>query len=229
MDRPTGRHVFYSLEDHFGNNALFSDSGQVDTLHQFSEFCAKCVWSVRRAALFCLIVTGLGSCDAGSDSAPVVTADAAIAQHCGGDGFLTTEMFGALQTRLQWTAAELECEGMPRPNGDGARLRFAGQLGDGQQLAFIIALPGLRRGEMATELATTVTIIEEGSGRFFSTATADICWTDITRLDLIGASASNYLVDGNLYCVAPLTQVNGDSDILIRDLEFRGLLDWDAA
>jgi len=216
------------LGDHFGNNALFSDSGQVDTLHEFSEFCAKYARAMPQAALFWAIVMGLGGCQADGVSAPSVTAEATVTYHCGADGFLTTDMFGALQTHVHWTAAQLECEGMPRPNGDGARLRFAGQLGDGQELAFIIALPDLRRGEKGTELATTVTLIEEGSGRFYSTATSAVCWTDITLLERVDASDGNYQIGGTLYCVAPLTQVNGDSDILIRDLEFRGQLDWNA-
>jgi len=216
------------LGDHFGNNALFSDSGQVDTLHEFSKFCAKSSRALLRAGLCTAIAAGLSSCDAGGDTAPVSPAAAAVIPRCGSDGYLATEIFGALQARLEWTTTELECGGMPRPNGDGARLRFAGPLGDAQQLTFIIALPDLRRGATATELATTVTLIEEGSGRFFSTASTDICWTDITRLEAVHASDSHYQIGGNLYCVAPLTQVNGDSDILIRDLEFRGLLDWEA-
>lgn len=114
---------------------------------------------------------------------------------------------------------------MPRPDGDGARLRFAGGLSD-RQIAFIIALPGLRRGVMSKELPTTVTLIEEGGGRFFSTVDQDLCWTDILELEADDRSEENYRISGRLYCVAPLTQVNGESDVLIPELEFRGQLDW---
>ncbi len=174
---------------------------------------------------FCALVAAVYGCSPDSSPAPAIAQPAIPGYDCGSDGFLATELFGALQVDLQWAAAELECEGMPRPDGDGARLRFAGELG-GRPLAFIIALPGLRRGIMSKELATTVTLIEEGGGRFFSTAERDICWTDILQLEAVDGSERNYRISGQLYCMAPLTQVNGESDVLIRELLFRGQLDW---
>ena len=175
-----------------------------------------------------MLTAVLCGCSAESDSDPAAELAAAAGHACGMDGFLSTELFGALQVRLQWSAADLECEGMPRPGGDGARLRFAGDA-NGTRIAFIIALPGLQRGIAASELPTTVTVIEEGGGRFFSTADSNICWTDIAELESTDASETNFRIAGRLYCVAPLVQVNGESDVLIRDLEFRGLLHWGAS
>ena len=130
---------------------------------------------------------------------------------------------------LNWNGGEFECQGMPRPDGDGARLRFAGPRDDGRQIAFIIALPELRRGAAGTELSSKVTVIEEGQGRFFSTADTDLCWTDIGDIAHVAGTDAVFSISGNLYCVAPLVEVNGDSDVLIRDLRFRGLLDWNAS
>lgn len=225
MDRPTCHHVFCSLPHHFGNNASISDLDRGITLQEFSEFCAKWGLLRRGVAVFWVLTAALSGCSADSDSALPVAPAAAPANRCGSDGFLATELFGALQARLQWNAADLECEGMPRPDGDGARLRFAGDL-EGRQIAFINALPDLRRGVAGKELPSMVTVIEEGSGRFFSTVDSNVCWTDIAELEAIDPSDANYRIGGRLYCVAPLTQVNGASEILIRDLEFRGLLTW---
>jgi hypothetical protein len=183
-----------------------------------------------RHALISVLLTSIAACEPGGESEASVMAEPDISYQCGEDGYLATELFGALDSELHWSAADLACEGMPRPNGDGARLRFAGSASDGRQLAFIIALPELRRGETGTEYQSNVTIIEEGdAARFFSTADSGICWTDITGLESRGDSGADYAISGTLYCVAPLTQVNGDSDVLIRDLEFRGLLDWNAS
>lgn len=179
-----------------------------------------------QAALLWALLALLSGCQASHESGASAGPDAATLP-CGKDGFLNTELFGALQGPLQWSAADLECEGMPRPHGDGARLRFAGKAGEMQALAFIIALPDLRRGSTGREMRTTVTVIEEGGGRFFSSADNDICWTDVTRLEAL--DEARFAIDGELYCLAPLIEVNGASEVLIRDLEFRGLLDWNAS
>lgn len=119
---------------------------------------------------------------------------------------------------------------MPRPNGNGARLRFAGTAGeDAQKIAIIIAIPGLRRAQEGSELASNVTLIEEGRGQFFSTANLDNCLTDITELDAIDDSQDRYAIGGVLYCVSPLAQINGDSSVTIVELHFVGLLDWTAS
>lgn len=144
-------------------------------------------------------------------------------------GFLITELYGAIDAQIDWTSAGLDCEGMQRPAGSGARLRFAGDLDAGQRIAFIIALPGLKAGQAGQELPSNVTLIEEGAGRFFNTAEKDICWTDITAVDRVAGSDSRFGIAGNLYCVAPLIEVNGDSEISIPDLRFRGIVDWNAS
>lgn len=178
-------------------------------------------------------MTALSGCQSASNSSPPVDAATAADNRCGEAGFLTTQLYGALETGVQWDAADLECEGMRRPDGMGARLRFAGITDDGHRVAFIIALPGLQPGVTGSEFGSKVTLIEEGNGRFFSSAELDICWTDIVDLqglDHGDASAqSRFAIHGNAYCVAPLAEVNGAAAVMIRDLEFRGLLDWNAS
>lgn len=148
---------------------------------------------------------------------------------CSEDGRLRTELFGALAGPLDWSAGEFECSGMPRPNGEGARLRFAGQVvGADRRVAVIIALPDLERGVADVELGSKVTLIDEGSGRFFSTWDLDSCWTDITFLESSDESDERFKIGGTLYCLAPLAEVHGESSVLISELEFLGALDWSA-
>jgi len=116
---------------------------------------------------------------------------------------------------------------MPRPEGQGARLRFAGQSGE-TPIAIIVAIPGLERGATARELGSNVTVIEEGSGRFFSTAGLGSCWTDILEQDETDDGGNGYFVAGTLYCIAPLAEINGDSSVTLRELRFGGYLDWGA-
>ena len=149
------------------------------------------------------------------------------ARGCDESGYLRTSFYGELSGPVDWSAGHLVCEGMPRPNGEGARLRFAGKSGD-LAIAIIVAMPELERGSTARELASNVTGIEEGSGRFFSTSGLESCWTDIDSQQRIDEDTDVYFVAGTLYCIAPLAEVNGDSSVTVRELRFGGRLDWSA-
>ena len=134
-----------------------------------------------------------------------------------------------MTTEIDWHGENFDCEGMPRPDGEGARLRFAGSAGGGMQgLSFIIALPELERDESARELASNVTVIAEGNGRFFSTPGLDSCWTDIDMRPAVAESPDRYVVSGIVYCISPIPEVNGTSSISIEELRFSGRLDWGA-
>jgi len=161
--------------------------------------------------------------------APFLPTPAAKAGGCGDSGYLRTTLYGSFEGEIDWSSDELDCEGMPRPEGAGARLRLAGTAANGMQsLAFIIAMPALQRGTTAAELASNVTVIEEGSGRFFSTSGLESCWTDVDVQANIEDASDRYSITGTLYCIAPLPEVNGDSSVLLRELQFNGLLDWSA-
>lgn len=147
---------------------------------------------------------------------------------CGDNGFLIAEVYGAISASLDWRGANLVCEGMPRPEGRGARLRFAGTV-DEHPIAIIVAMPELTRQSAGEELASNVTLIEEGSGRFYSTADLDVCLTQIDTMEALDDGGKRHSVTGNVYCVSPLAEVNGDTSISINELSFTGLLDWSAS
>lgn len=146
---------------------------------------------------------------------------------CGDDGSLTATLYGALSGDVAWQADNMYCEGMPRPNEAGARLRFAGKAGDpALAIAFIVAIPALERGATATELPSVVTVIEEGRGRFFSTPDLDSCWTDINAQNALDDSSGTFAIDGELYCISPVPEVNGETSVSIEEMRFSGLVDW---
>ncbi len=191
------------------------------------------------AALFaCLTLAGCGA-EPPEESPPAAAeppAEASFlpdassgAQDCGEAGRLEVDLFGALEGEVRWTAADLRCEGMPRPDGAGARLRFAGPFGaDGQPIAFIVAVPSLAQGETGTELPSNVTLIAEGQGRFFSTPDLDGCWTDIASQTPLAAEGQ-YSIDGQIYCISPIPDVNGSGSVSIDEFSFSGLVDWTAS
>jgi hypothetical protein len=176
----------------------------------------------------------LAACEAPVTAADESAAADTLAPGCIADGQLSVQLYGSVRTTLAWEGAELECDGMIRPEDEGARLRFAGPLPaaepgvEQRSLAIIFGIPDLREGETARELPTNVTFIEEGVGRFFSTQDTDSCWTDVMVQERITAGGpAEYRIGGVLYCVAPLAELNGSSSINFTDIEFTGRLSWE--
>jgi hypothetical protein len=169
------------------------------------------------------------ACDDVTEPEPAtfLPAPATAASGCVSGGYLRGTLFGALDGEIDWSDSEFDCEGMPRPDGAGARLRFAGS-GGGQALALIIAMPDLEQGAAAAELPSNVTIIEEGSGRFFSTPGLESCWTDIDAQTPVDDATDTYAISGTLYCITPVPEVNGDSSVSLRELHFGGQVNWSA-
>jgi hypothetical protein len=192
-------------------------------LQNFSDIAREAARrAIRRGPIVAFLLTMLAACSdpAGDGPEPVGA--------CGAEGGLKAELFGGLETVLDWKPDQLECQGMPRPHAAGARLRFSGTAMSGSestQLAFIFGIPGLERGKAARELPTNVTVIDEGQGRFFATQDTDSCWSDINSQEET-ATASKYVISGMLYCVAPLAELNGDGSISLSEVHFTGLLDW---
>ncbi len=150
---------------------------------------------------------------------------AEVTTTCSEAAHLSGDMTGAIETRFAYTADALDCESMRRPDNAGARLRFVGGSGT-DRLSVIIAIPGLVRGEPGSELASNVTVTVEGSGRFFSSADLESCWTDVNAQDPI--DDAQYAISGEVYCIAPLAELNGSGAVTIARLSFSSTLDWDA-
>jgi len=166
-----GRDVFCSYGLHFGINAPSSDHSRFNRLQIFTRKCAETRCFTAWLAVLVATAIALAACKP-TDKSHVEPAqeEPTAVMSCGDAGYLRGQLYGAIPVSLDWGAKDVNCEGMPRPNGRGARLRFAGSAtGDKQQLAIIIAIPDLGRGTLGLELASNVTVIEEGGGRFFST------------------------------------------------------------
>jgi hypothetical protein len=231
MREPTGRFNFCEYLADFGNNALYSDINRPDTLQIIQEKSPAVREFALKFALLLTLVTVISACApaANTASAPATMGEKDVL-NCGTDGYLRAQLYGALTATLAWDRNDLECTGMPRPEGRGARLRFAGTgPGEDQRLAIIIAIPELTREALGTEYRSNVTLIEEGAGRFFSTPNLDNCLTDVTSLTALDDAGGRFSIGGTLYCVTPLPEVNGSSSVSFSDMHFMGLVDWSSS
>jgi len=144
---------------------------------------------------------------------------------CGDAGLLSGSLSGAIHVQLDWTDDKLRCESMPRPDSEGVRLRFSGEIG-AERLAIIIALPTLDAEDTGDGFDSNVTITVEGSGRFFSTPNLGTCWTDIATNEPLYDAEDVFTIVGSLSCVGPLGEINGDAFVDVRDLHFSGVANW---
>lgn len=232
MGTPTGRSIFCYSRPHFGNNAPSSDNHRPDTLQRIQKKCAKPRHFRPQIGLWLIAAAALAACKPAEQERPTPTTagETGVVLRCGDAGELQGQLYGAIAGQLEWDKHNLECSGMPRPEGRGARLRFAGTLQDSdRRIAIIIAIPELGRETLGNEYPSNVTIIEEGNGRFFSTPNLENCLTDITQLDAHDDSGDSYSLGGLLYCVSPLPEVNGESSVSVPEIRFQGLLDWSSS
>lgn len=166
----------------------------------------------------------IAACEPNTIEAPDVTTTP-IESGCGDNTSLQTSLFGGIETSVSWSGSELECESMPRPDGQGIRLRLAGDV-LGERLAFIVAFPELRRGQHSLETPANVTVTVEGTGRFFSTPGLESCWTEIDAQDPVPEHSGQYSMHGTLVCIAPLGEVNGEATLSIPSMTFATIVQW---
>ena len=178
--------------------------------------------------LACILMAACnGPAPIAAETAPEETGDAA----CIEDGRLSVDLYGSIRASIDWQSDGLTCTGMPRPDNKGARIRMSGALGTGDEdrvLAFILGIPDLQIGQTGSELPTNVTLIEEGAGRFFGSRDTSDCWTDVSGQDSIDANDERtYRIEGTLYCVSPLAELNGNASVTFTELKFVGSLNWE--
>ena len=172
-----------------------------------------------------LLLSALGACGPAAVEQPAPS-PALVGSGCGENGALQTALFGSLETTVSWLGSEMICESMLRPDGQGIRLRFAGDV-VGERLAIIIAVPSLVSREPAAGLPSNVTITVEGSGRFFSTPNLDSCWMDVISQTAVPGKDDSYAISGTLYCLSPLGEVNGDTAVSVPELSFTTIVNWE--
>ena len=167
----------------------------------------------------------LCACKAAAEAETLPPPTVLEAPGCGSDGALEGSLVGGIETSINWSADDMVCESMPRPNGEGLRLRFSGEV-SGERLAIIIAMPGLVADQSGVEIPSNVTLTVEGSGRFFSTPSLATCWTEIDSQTALPDEENSYAVLGRLFCIAPLGEVNGDAAVSIPELSFSTIIRW---
>jgi hypothetical protein len=148
------------------------------------------------------------------------------------DGFLRGRFFGALSLAADWSGADLICDGMQRPDGEGVRLFFASGRPGGGRISVLIGIDGRPERLIGEERPANVTVIDERSGRFFAASGPGRCWASIDSVTSLSHDLpppAGYRIAGLVYCVGALPSVGDRSSVTIGDLHFAGRVTSDEA
>ena len=138
------------------------------------------------------------------------------------DAYLSGVVYGAVERTIEWRGTDMSCEGGPRPDGDGLRLVFAAPVdARGARLVFVVAIAGPIDGMTSNERAVNVTVIDESTARFYSSAGQERCWTSV---DSLVRYDDRLRLGGELYCSGSLPSVSDGSSITLGDFRYSGSL-----
>jgi hypothetical protein len=143
-----------------------------------------------------------------------------------GNGYLRARVRGALNLDIDWSNAQIECDGGPRSDGSGIRMSFVGpQRADGRRLRMVFGVNAVHEGRSGRALPTNLTVIVEGGQRLYATRGEDRCTVDSLRQQRLtdaGAKARSYRIVARGFCVAPASTLNETEHILVSRFDFAG-------
>jgi hypothetical protein len=148
-----------------------------------------------------------------------------------GDGYLRARVRGAVTLDLDWKNEQMQCEGGPRPSGNGVRVSIAGpERGDGRRLRFVFGIGGVGEGAEGNALRTNVTMMFEGEKRMFATLGDDKCTVDTLsqqRVETLGAGHAIYRVEARGFCVGPASSLTRQERLFITSFDFAGRVEFE--
>ena len=181
----------------------------------------------------CVAALGVASAQAAyagppteSAAKPVVTTGCFSA----GDGYLRARLRGALDLDLDWKDPQMQCEGGPRPSGNGVRVSIGGPArGEGRRIRFVFGIGGVAEGQGGETLRTNVTILFEGEERVFATLGDDKCTVDSLtqrRVESLGTDRAVYRVEARGFCLGPATSLSRGERVLLTSFDFAGRVEF---
>jgi hypothetical protein len=147
-----------------------------------------------------------------------------------GDGYLRARMRGAVSLDLDWKDAQMQCEGGPRPSGNGVRVSIGGPLrAEGRRIRLVFGIGGVGEGRGGEALRTNVTILFEGEKRVFATQGDDKCTVDSLtqqRVETLGPGLAVYRVVARGFCLGPATSLSRDERLFLTSFDFAGRVEF---
>jgi hypothetical protein len=147
-----------------------------------------------------------------------------------GGGYLRARIRGALDLDLNWKDAEMQCEGGPRPSGNGIRVSIGGpERGNGHRIRLVFGIAAVTEGLGGDNLRTNVTILFEGEKRIFATKGDDKCTVDSLsqeRVESLEPNKAVYRVTARGFCLGPATSLSQEERLILTSFDFAGRVEF---
>ncbi len=147
-----------------------------------------------------------------------------------GGGYLRARIRGALDLDLNWKNGDMQCDGGPRPSGNGVRVSIGGPGGaDGHRIRLVFGVAGITEGRGGQNLRTNVTILFEGEKRIFATKGDDKCTVDSLtqeRVESFAADRATYRVTVRGFCLGPATSLSREERLVLTSFDFAGRVEF---
>ena len=177
------------------------------------------------ASLLALVLAAMPA--GGTSPSPTIRTTGCLAA---GDGYLRARVRGALDLDLDWKDAQMQCDGAPRPSGNGVRVSIGGPLrGEGRRIRLVFGIGGLAEGASGATLPTNVTLLFEGENRLFATLGDDKCTTDSVtqnRVETLGDHRAIYRIVARGFCIGPASNPPHTERVIITSFDFAGRVEF---
>jgi hypothetical protein len=131
------------------------------------------------------------------------------------EGRLKARISGEIDAEIDWSPPTPQCLGGLRPDGDGVRLIYRGDVPGQGPVLVIIGIGPLRAGANAKDVPANLTVVREGAGHFYATQGDDKCAMDEVRQEPLGGDGHTFRLTGRGYCTQPARAVGGDGVVLV--------------
>lgn len=189
---------------------------------------AEIRWRVPLAAsVIALTAAACGHAEEHAAEKAVTTAAPMDPANCvpADEGALRARLQGEIDAEIEWGAESAHCLGGVRPQGDGVRLLYRGTTGATGPLLIVFGLAPLRAGESARNVPTNLTLVREGTGRFYATRGQDKCAFDEIRQTPVEGAPNLHRLEGRGYCTQPARALAGDGAVLVSRFDVVAIVD----
>ena len=179
--------------------------------------------------------TGIGTgASAGTSPGAGTSAGAAVRMPSGqqarcvpaDEGRLKARLSGEIDTEIDWSPPTPQCRGGLRPEGEGVRLIYQGEIPGQGPLLVVIGIGPLAAGASARNVPANLTLVREGAGRFYATQGDDKCAMDEVRQEPVGGQGHTYRLTGRGYCTQPARAVGGEGLVLVPRFDVSAIVDY---
>jgi hypothetical protein len=142
------------------------------------------------------------------------------------EGRLKARLSGGIDAEIDWSPPTPQCRGGLRPDGEGVRLIYKGDIPGQGPLLVVIGIGPMRAGASTTNVPANLTLVREGAGRFYATQGDDKCAMDEVRQEPVGDDGHTFRLTGRGYCTQPARAVGGDGSVLVPRFDVTAIVDY---